>query len=69
MIDMDVLIQKRSGGHNTIYDYWRLSSHPGSLEEKITACLKQIKCNYDTYAKDIISGENWHPTAHDSSYI
>lgn len=57
-IDMDVLVKKRTGillkeGYNTLRFY------KGTFEEKLTSCLNTIKYNYDTYALDIISGENW----------
>ncbi len=33
--------------------------YPGTPEQKLEACLRQIKLNYDYIAPDIISGENW----------
>lgn len=35
----------------------------GSPEQKLKACLKQVKQNYDTIAADIISGETWDSNA------
>jgi len=67
LIEMEILIQKKEGGCVNI-EYKLLENYPGTFEEKIRACLKQVKSNYDTYAKDIISGDHWEYRAFDESY-
>jgi hypothetical protein len=72
------ILNEESGWDNTIYldiiakkrfnvdlgkRYQDLMEYPGNFEEKSIACLRQIKYNYDTYARDIISGENWDRNA------
>ena len=62
LIHIEILAMKRFNielGKN----YGNLGSYPGCFEEKSMACLKQIKYNFDTYARDIISGENWDRNA------
>jgi len=61
MIEIDILAMKRAGVD--IKNYQLICDYPGSFEEKSMACLKQIKYNFDTYARDIISGENWDRNA------
>jgi hypothetical protein len=56
-IHIDVLAKKR---FNVDLDFslQNTKTYHGNFEEKCIACLTQIKHNYDTYARDIISGEN-----------
>jgi hypothetical protein len=44
-------------------DYRNTRNYTGSFQDKSIACFKAIKYNYDTYARDIISGENWDRNA------
>jgi hypothetical protein len=57
-IHLDILVRKRFN-IDLGFGLENLRCYPGNFEEKSIACLKQIKFNYDTYARDIISGENW----------
>lgn len=61
-IFMDILVEKNFG-LKLKNDYLKLNTYSGNFEEKVRACLNEIKTNYIKYANDIISGEKWDRNA------
>lgn len=61
-VDIEVLAKKRAD-ETLPPEYRQLKSYAGSTSEKVTACLQQIKSNYDRYARDIITGDVWDDKA------
>lgn len=61
-IDMDILVKNRFD-IDLKPNYNRIDNYEGDFLKKIEECLSKIKFNYDTYALDIINGENWDRNA------
>ncbi len=60
-INLSLLAKKKN--LKLIESYEDPKIYTGSPEQKLEACLRQIKQNYDTIAPDIISGEVWDSNA------